>query len=381
MSERVTLASAALALVVACAGRPAVTANPPPVPEIDRIDVIAHVIVPTDGAPRHQRLSGISGLAYDRWRHEWIAVSDDRQAPRWYVTRFAADRDRLVLTSDPPVTAALPAGGARALDFEAVVILPDGDLLIASEGGRDGERRYPSSIMRFRRDGHYLADVRVPERFLPSTGEADRGLRDNHGFESLGLSPDGSRLWAIAEGPLLQDDEPATGRRGARIRLIEFVRHGGSFAAARELVYPIDRVPIAANLGDSAVVVDQGVSEMTVLPDGTLLSMERAFVRDNARRRSWNVVRLFRLDLDGADDVSGTASLRQATGVRAIRKELVADLSALTSALPPALADLENFEAMAPAPSPAGAVSIVMMSDDNFSASQVTAAVLLRYKP
>lgn len=382
MSDRITLALAtALGLVVACAGRPTATAHQPSALDLPRFGVIANVIVPTDVAPRHQRLSGISGLAFDRQRHEWIAVSDDRQAPRWYVTRFAADRERLRLTTEPPVPAAFPAGGQRAPDFEAVVVLPDGDLLIASEGGRAAERRYPASIMRFRRDGRYVSDLRLPERFLPSIGQGDRGLRDNHGFESLGLSVDGSRLWAIAEAPLLQDDEPATGRRGGLARLIEFVRDGDSFVAARELVYPIDRVPIASNLGDSAAVVDQGVSEMTVLPDGTLLSMERAFVRDSARRRSWNVIRLFRLYLDVADDVSGVASLRQATGVRAIRKELVADLSTLTSALPPELADLENFEAMAPGPSMAGGPSLVMMSDDNFSTSQVTAAVLLRYKP
>jgi hypothetical protein len=382
MHERLATAMAGLVVLLGCTAQTSVPVSPPSIPA-NSPTVIATAVVPARHQPRDQGLSGISGLAYDRDRDEWIAVSDDRQAPRWFTARFLVHGHQLRLITGRPVMATVPPlvrGDRRVPDFEAVAILPGGDLLVASEGARDAGQRYPASIMRFRRDGSYVSDVRIPERFLPSTsGGLDRGLRDNHGFESLGISADGLRLWAIAEAPLLQDDEPATARRGARTRLIEFAFEGDSFSAIRELVYAIDRVPIPRSLGQSADVVDQGVSEMTVLADGSLLSMERAFVRDGAGGRSENVIRVFRLHLDGADDVSRIDSLRQAPYARPIRKELLGDLATVASAFPPELSTLENFEAMAPGPRVAEGSSLVVMSDDNFSATQVTAAVLLRF--
>lgn len=367
---------------MSCTGRRSIPAEPLPTPRAPSFAFVSALIIPTDHLPRAERMGGISGLAYDRDRAEWIAVSDDHLTPRWFVCRFSEHDDHLRLMSTARVIARLPAlvdGLARVPDFEAVTILPGGDLLIASEGNRLSGRRFPASIMRFRRDGGYVADVPIPDRYLPSTeGRVDRGMRDNHGFESLALSPDGSRLWAIAEAPLLQDDDPASAGRGARSRLIEFVPTADSFRATRELVYPIDRVAIPRPLDASSEVVDQGVSDMTVLPGGTILAMERAFVRDRVGRRTANVIRLFRLDLEGAEDVSSIDSLRDAPNARAIRKTLVRDLVTIAPALPPRLTVLDNFEAMAPGPSLPPGPSLLLMSDDNFSASQVTAAILLR---
>ena len=42
----------------------------------------------------------------------------------------------------------------------------------------------------------------------PGTEPGDRGVRDNLGFESLTLTPDGKALWTATEVALTQDDEP-----------------------------------------------------------------------------------------------------------------------------------------------------------------------------
>lgn len=347
-------------------------------------DVVRAVIIPPGDAARAQRVSGISGLAYDRANRSWIAVSDDRQAPRWFVCHFGVQDHALHVDTSRPVMAHPPPvvnGLIRVPDFEAIVILPNGELLIASEGERRAGRLFPTSIMRFRRDGSYIADVPIPERYLPSTRDGvEYGLRDGHGFEGLALSADHTRLWTVAETALEQDDEPASDRKGARLRFLEFAVEGTAFRAERELIYPLDRVTLPAALGPGAEVIDQGVSELTTLDDGTLLSLERAFVRDRTRQRSANIIRIFRLDLAGADEVQDVDSLRRVPAARPIRKTLVRDLTTLEARLPSRLATLENFEAMAPGPLP-GDTSLVLMSDDNFSVSQVTAALLLRIGP
>ncbi len=380
--RRLGASASFVSLVLACSLRAPAPRSSPSVPPNSPFTVVASAIIPHIVEPQAWRFGGLSGLAYDRLLDEWVAVSDDH-VPRWFLCRIDASRGRVQIRHRRVVFARPPAdeqSGPRIVDFEAVAVLPGGDLLISSEGSVEGGRRHPASLLRFHRDGRYSGDVLLPEKFLPGAdGASARGLRDNRGFEGLAIAMDGSRLWAIAEAPLLQDDELPSEQRGARTRLLEFVLAGDTLRPSRELVYPIDQVRVPGGLGPAPQVVDQGVSDMTVLPDGSLLTMERAFVRGSGTRRTVNVIRLFRLLLQGADDVSAVHSLHDAPNARQVSKDLLLDLSSVASRLPARLARLENFEAMAPGPAVPGGRSLVLLSDDNFSALQVTAAVLLRY--
>jgi hypothetical protein len=377
------VSAAFLSLALACGVRTPVPPSEPPVPPDSPFTVFASAIVPPIPEPQSRRFGGLSGLAYDRAANEWVAVSDDSVTPRWFVCRIAASRGRLQIRERRVVFAGSSTdaqGAPRVVDFEAVVVLPGGDLLIASEGSVEGGRHHPDSLLRFRRDGSYKGAVSLPEKFLPAgAGTPPKGLRENRGFEGLAISTDAMRLWAIAEAPLIQDDELPSGERGARTRLIEFEIDGEAMRPARELVYPIEQVRIPEGLGATPQVVDQGVSDMTMLPDGSLLTLERAFVRGSGTRRTVNVIKLFRIRLDGADDVSAVQSLRAKPEARSVNKELLLDLSSVAPSLPPRLSRLDNFEAMAPGPAVAGGRSLMLLSDDNFSALQITAAVLLRY--
>jgi hypothetical protein len=372
-----------VSLALACGVRAPAPPFPHLVPESSPFSVFASSIVPPIPEAQSRRFGGLSGLAYDRSANEWVAVSDDSVTPRWFVCRIVASRGRVQIRQRRVVFArsATDAPGApRVLDFEAVVVLPGGDLLIASEGSVEGGRHHPDSLLRFQRDGSYKSAVSLPEKFLPAeAGAPPRGLRENRGFEGLAISTDATRLWAIAEAPLIQDDELPSAQRGARTRLLEFEIDGDALRHVRELVYPIDQVQIPDGLGATPQVVDQGVSDMTMLPDGSLLTLERAFVRGSGTRRTVNVIKLFRVRLDGADDVSAVQSLRAAPDAHQVNKQLLLDLSSVASSLPPRLSRLDNFEAMAPGPAVAGGPSLMLLSDDNFSALQITAAVLLRY--
>jgi hypothetical protein len=91
-----------------------------------------------------------------------------------------------------------------------------------------------------------------------------------------------------------------------------------------------------------------------------------------------NRIRLFRVSLEGASDISGRETLRGAAGIVPVRKTLVADLNALPG-LSPTLRNLDNFEGLAWGPAGRDGVRpMVIVSDDNFNARQVTAFLFLR---
>ncbi len=337
-------------------------------------DLVAHHVF-DKGA-----LGGVSGLSYDARAGNWIAVSDSRPDPQWFHMRFRLGPGRVTVDMLDTVRAVAPAHAeAWWADFEAVALLPNGDLLISSEGDAEDGMRVPAALWQYDRKGHYVSSVKLPEKFVPdAAGRPRRGLRDNNGLEGMAVDPEASLVWAVSEVPLWQDDEVAGFDRGARARFLELSTANGEVRVRRELVYPIEAVGSVPNQPPGAEVVDQGVSELTLLPGGVLVSLERAFVRDRASGWTANVIRLFRLTLDEAEDVSAAASLKDVPGARPVRKQLLADLSEFAPKLDRRLATLDNFEAAAEGPTTSdGRPTLLLMSDDNFNVRQVTAVLVL----
>ncbi|MGE0040615.1 MAG: esterase-like activity of phytase family protein [Vicinamibacterales bacterium] len=369
-------------VAAACAGRPAPAAITAPIEAPYRTATVVGSVILTrpPGVAPGEAVGGLSGITRLGPSGPWLVVSDDRRAPRWFEMRFAFERGQLRVTPGAPVPVTAPPGPEgrpRPLDLEALVALPDGTRLVSSEGNSVDGRREPASVLRVTAAGGYLQTLPLPEKFLPTA--PGRGLRDNLAFESLAAAPDGSRVWAIAEAPLLQDDEPAGLHRDARSRLLEWVRTPGGYRPGRELIYPISASGVPRGLGPNATLADEGPVELTRLPNGQLIVMERAFVRDREHRRAANVIRLFTIDLAGADDVSAVDALGDAPRARPIGKRLLVDLADLAPDLDPRLASLANFEGMAPGPdTPDGDPTLVLVSDDNFTDAQRMAVILLR---
>ena len=105
--------------------------------------------------------------------------------------------------------------------------------------------------------------------------------------------------------------------------------------------------------------------------------LERSAVQNAAGQYS-NVVRIYEMDTSSATDISGFPSLVH-VDFQAVIKRLVLDLTTLD------LPKLDNIEGMAWGPKLAnGHGSLVLVSDDNFNASQVTqllAFEVLLHKP
>jgi len=87
------------------------------------------------------------------------------------------------------------------------------------------------------------------------------------------------------------------------------------------------------------------------------------------------------VDVDGADDVSSRASLAGVTTLRLATKRLLLDLTTLTDRVPMALRTMSNFEGLAAGPpAPDGSPTLIVISDDNFRASQTFAVMWLKLR-
>ena len=236
----------------------------------------------------------------------------------------------------------------------------------------------PPALLEYASDGRFIRQLPVKDRYSPTRhGPLMSGVRNNAGFESLAMSPDHTRMFTATELPLAQDGDADAFAYGVKSRLLEYVAEGGSYAARREFAYEIE--PIARPSFDVRRAVN-GVVELLSLAGDGLLAMERGFVESVDGTRALNRIRIFRIDLAGATDISGIDSLRDARGVVPVRKTLVLDVNTVAGLAPP-LTLLDNFEGMTWGPPDAGGNrSLLLVSDDNFSERQVTAFLLLRLR-
>jgi len=328
-------------------------------------------------------LGGLSGCTTASNGLDLIAISDVRERPHWVTLRLRLADGTLEVTpvASTPIVP-LPGSTSAGFDFEAVTRLSPSRVVIASEGDLGASPPTLPGLFEAAADGHVVAALRVPELFLPDPGRHEaRGARDNLAFESAAATPDGLRLFTGAEGPLVQDGEARAFDRPARSRLLEFTREGADapWQARRQFIYPFDPIPQPEGFGPSRLFA--GLVELVALDDTRLLALERAYIEESGGGRSVNLITLYRVTIDAADDVAGAATLGQRPGARPVRKERLLDLRDLAFALGPDLARLDNFEAACAGPVlEDGSPSLVLMSDDNFSDRQVTAVVVLRVR-
>ena len=312
------------------------------------------------------KFGGVSGAVFDAASGEMLAISDDRNDSR--VFRLRVRDDPFVVE---PVGVIALRGTPVPIDPEGLALLPDGHLLVSSEGVQNQDPRAPPGLFEYTRDGAFVRALEVRDRFVPPlSGAITRGVRDNASLESLTVSADGAQVFTAIETAIAQDGEPASFDRGARVRVLEYeyVGRAESYVPNREWLYEVDAITRPAYRVGFSV---NGIVELLALDRSHLLALERSYVENaDDRAHSINRIRLYRISLDGASDVSGLDSIAGRTDVRPLSKELVLDLAALPG-LPPALARLDNFEAMAfGPPRPDGRRPLFIVSDDNFSADQ-----------
>ncbi|WP_431287674.1 esterase-like activity of phytase family protein [Roseateles chitinivorans] len=350
-------------------------------------------VPPTAGGP-DRALGGISGLDYDADRDTWFLLSDDRSdhAPaRFYTARIAVDAsairsveitgtvalrrpdgsvypsgaqaDATAAAASAAADTATARGSGEVPDPEAIRIDPvDGRLVWSSEG--DPTRGGDPFVRVSARDGGFVSSWSVQDnlRFDPA---GRRGARPNLTIEGLAFSPDGRSLWMSMEAPLRQDGDVPSLAAGAWTRFSRVARDGrvlGQFA------YPLEPIRFAPEGGGTRA--DNGVSELLATPSGALLVVERSG-RETAGGAYRFSARIFETDATGATDLHGVEAIPRAASVP-MRKRLVLDLMAL------GLPQVDNIEGAAWGPRlPNGHRTLMLISDDNFSPSQITQLIAL----
>jgi hypothetical protein len=359
------------AVLTACLGLRSTFTRPEVPTEVTTLTLVGQFsIPPLTRLPPQIGLpfGGVSGLAFRKG--ELLGISDAQLGGRIYRFTIEGLGDGLRVTPVDFIPLQRAPGEARP-DHESLVVIPDGNFIVSSEGS-SREPRLPPTLAEYGPHGEFIRFLPVRDRFVPEpTGPMTHGARGNAGFESVGSSPDGRRLFTAAETALVQDGEPANFDAATRTRILEYVPRHDSYEPAREFAYEIERLDKPAFEPGFSV---NGIVDLLPLSRTRLLALERGYI-ENAQKNgpSVNRIRLYRISLEGASDVSALESLKGHPEVVPVTKTLLLDLAEVKGLSPELAPQLDNFEGMAFGPRlPDGRASLILVSDDNFNTSQRT---------
>lgn len=264
-----------------------------------------------------EELSGLDWLSGNRY----VAVSDEHAC----LYSLTIDVDSLTgeITSasflEPLVlTGADGADLAGAVgDREGVAIERATNSVWISHEESAGERTHSTICQHSLESGEMLR--RIETGADPALAVFAAG-RSNRGFESLAGHPDGSEYWTANEEALVADGDTATPERGTTIRLQRFDRDFTPTAQYAYVAQPVSGPIVAPEpfAGDGI----GGVVDIEVLPDGTLLVLERAFAGD-ADGLAGNTIGIYEADVSRATDITGVKSLRDADFEPVAKRQLI----------------------------------------------------------
>ena len=345
---------------------PAVAAGPP----VD-LQFLGQAIVPTGTTFQGTTVGGLSSITFDPRRSVFYAVSDDPsqfQPARFYSVALDLSDGRLDdgdVRFESVTTLAAPDGQAYApfsLDPEGLALTGDRELIFTSEGFANS--LIDPFVRRYSLSGSFLGSLPVPQPFLP-TFDRSSGVRPNLAFESAGVPRNGRFVFTGTENALYQDGPAATAGGGSPARILRHNLKTGRLD--RQWVYETD--PVAQPPVPASQFSVNGLVELLPLDNEFLIAMERSF--SVGVPGTGNSVKLYELALPGATDINGVDSLDgMLDRVRPARKTLLLDLDEL--GIP-----LDNLEGLTLGPRlPDGRRSVVLVSDNNFAATQFTQFLL-----
>jgi hypothetical protein len=388
------------------------------------------------------RLGFFSDIYYDPARNEWWALSDrgpgggllsyETRLQRFainvhpvtgHISHFRVlqtvkftDPKGLLSGSSPAMNGLNPLDlngfeGAlgRSFDPEGLVIDPrTGNFLVTDE--------YGPSLYEFDRRGRLVRVFEVPANLVPTVDGAvnyvalrdacpvpnvpfnplcggNGGRQDNRGYEGLAISPDGRKLFAVLQDPLIDEPGPNNGRSGRNVRIVVFdndhrsptyttsiaqyvhqLEPQADVAARINAIKPGDATPTDPRQGRNI-----GVSAIHAINDTEFLVLERdnrgIGVDDPAGARAVGSKRVYKIDISGASDVTHVDLPADAlpADITAVSKSPVfMDLAANT--MLPNGKQAEKWEGLAIGPRLLGGRRLILTGNDNdYSVTQTGA--------
>jgi hypothetical protein len=361
------------------------------------LNYLGQQIVPTGTQAFATTVGGLSGLDYDAANQRFIAISDDRSSinpARFYTLNL--DLSQFTRSATPGMagvafssvtTIQQPGGGA----FAANTVDPEGlryrsangKLYWSNEGQRSSGGFQNPSVREMNLDGSHVRDFAVPAYYNPvgsnnGLAAGDAGIYNNLAFESMTISTDGTKLYTATENGLSQDSLPSTIFNGSRARILSFDLATG--AAGAEYAYDVEKVAIAPS--SITGFATNGLTDLLAIGDREFIAIERSFAVGAVTPGTpvtGNTIRLFHVDARNATNIAGVTDL---TGeiVTPAAKTLLLDLSTLTNDDGSPLA-LDNIEGLTLGPVVNGKQTLILVSDNNFGATQFTQFVALEIAP
>ena len=152
-------------------------------------------------------------------------------------------------------------------------------------------------------DGTLLRSAPVPA--------IQKKYNSNYSLEALTISGDGSTMWTANEEALTVDGALSSLRSGSIVRLTRFTRDSvyDNWTPNGEWAY--ETQPIGGRT-EKDEYSRSGVAGLCVLPDGTLLTLERRCYNTDGFYPDFNI-QIFQVDFSGATDVSAISALKDAS--------------------------------------------------------------------
>ncbi len=337
---------------------------------IPALSYIGQHIIPTGTVYNGTVVGGLSGIDYDARDGSYWAISDDRSATgpaRFYNLDFDFNSAGVNGVTFNSVTNLLTPGGAtfgtNQVDPEAIRLDPTtGRFFWSSEGERNGADLQNPFVREMNADGSYVRELATPSYYNASAN--DFGIRRNLAFESLSLSTDGNTVYTATENALFQDGAAASISDPSPSRVLAFDKATG--AATAEYIYITE--PVSSDSVPPGGFVTNGLVEILAINETEFLAVERSFSVGVG-----NEIKIYLASIDGATNILGEDTAPGATV--AMSKTLLFDFGTVGIVM-------DNIEGISLGPVlDNGNLSVVLVSDNNFSSGQFTQFIALEVVP
>lgn len=275
------------------------------------------------------QFSGIAPMGGNRY----AIVSDDEPKDGFFIFRIdqhpaTGEVTQVYLeefkgNNHPQVDAA----GKTIRDCEGIVYLPTTQtMLISGEGDQE--------VLEYNLEGQPTGrKLNVPAIFNRSN------IVHNYGFEALTYDAQTHRIWTTTESTLPIDGEAAGPQHPNAQNLLRFQAFGEDFQPVAQYAYRMDR----GRKEDFGKQYYYGVPELTAMPDGRLLVLEREANITSGGLSSECICKLYLVNPAESHQIDSSISLPQLDSNRFMTKKLLASWK---TSVQPFRLNFANYEAM-----------------------------------